>query len=257
MKNKQVTGNKVSKSMLHMADAFASVVNKWNAYATQAEQNAAQLAERTSNKEERHLRGVLKHIAKYGKNSALHTFPVKSFTDHKTVYDVKQMLLGFWTCSCPDFTYTPLEDKADGYICKHIDYVQSTPKYAMDIAYGQGAIEAHRRLTDLAHNALGTEPVINFPAPPVKEEKMVKIQFQYSDGTWIDCVGDFEESFAKNFVRTRSTYRIKPEEYYKIQVELFTGWRDSLELTGSYTSEEADNAIASKKNGLTYRKVVV
>lgn len=179
-----------------MAGEFEKMVNSFKNY--KPEHSTGRSAE------ERRLRGALKHIAKYGKDTVLHTFNVPSFSNPKVTYDVKQMLNGEWTCTCPDFQYRqqpkykieykqvsgewvdsafnnennfPFSETAAQKIldsvrrksnyrmvpfehygeCKHIPYAKIHNRE--DVAYGYGAIEAHRRLTKLASEALSPQPV--------------------------------------------------------------------------------------------------
>lgn len=97
------------------------------------------------------LNNVLRRIVSYGRNTALHTFFVPSESRYRVNYTVKQMLNGKFTCDCPSkqFGIGLINDT-----CKHIRDVMRNPSYQNDISYGQGAIEAHRRLTDIARKGL-------------------------------------------------------------------------------------------------------
>jgi hypothetical protein len=97
------------------------------------------------------LRNYLKKIAQYGNhgNAALHKWTVPSFTDGNVEYTVKQLLNGTWSCTCPQHRYR-------GGECKHITKAFVNPEIssALDISYGYGAQEAHRRLTEIAKEGL-------------------------------------------------------------------------------------------------------
>lgn len=155
--NTNVTKETVAKGLAHLNEAVEQLNRKWSKYSVV--QNRAKSSRKRS-PQERQLRGVLKHIAKYGNETALHTFPVRSFTKLGGSYEVKQMLVGPWTCNCPDYSFKDASQKELGYECKHIVKAKRDPKNAMDISYGEGAIEAHARLTKIASEALG-EPVVN------------------------------------------------------------------------------------------------
>ena len=100
------------------------------------------------------LRNVLKRIANYGNHgrTALHTWEVPSYTTYGVEYKVKQLLDGDFTCTCPSYKYNSGLD-ADGF-SKHQRDVLADNVNATNLSYGLGAQEAHRRLTEIAKEAL-------------------------------------------------------------------------------------------------------
>jgi len=144
---KKSDSQRVAKAVRHAQNALTQLETRWNEFNSNPKPKVQPVSNGVGK-----YRGALKHIAKYGKNTALHTFSVPSFTGIK-VYTVKQNLVGPMTCDCPDYA---IRKKGTDDTCKHIDKVLANGKYALDLAYGQGAIESHRRLTDIANAALGT-----------------------------------------------------------------------------------------------------
>ena len=101
------------------------------------------------------LRNALKKIANYGNHgrTTLHHWEVPSETKYGVEYKVKQLLDGEFTCECPSFTYKTGLD-AEGH-CKHQrDVIFGSSRNLTDLSYGLGAVEAHRRLTEIAKEAL-------------------------------------------------------------------------------------------------------
>ena len=100
------------------------------------------------------LRNALRKIAQYGNHgrSSLHTWKVPSYTTYGVNYTIKQLLDGDLTCTCPSFKYNSGLD-ADGF-CKHQRDVLADNANTTNLTYGLGAQEAHRRLTEIAKEAL-------------------------------------------------------------------------------------------------------
>jgi hypothetical protein len=99
------------------------------------------------------LTNVLRKVASFGRNTSLHTWSVKSFTNpNRKTFTVRQTLLHGMTCTCESFRYNSGLDY-EGH-CKHIREVLSDPNNASDLQYGQGAIEATKRLQAVAKNGL-------------------------------------------------------------------------------------------------------
>ena len=101
------------------------------------------------------LRNALKKIANYGNHgrTTLHHWEVPSETKYGVEYKIKQLLNGEFTCECPSFTYKTGLD-AEGH-CKHQrDVIFGSSRNLTDLSYGLGAVEAHRRITEIAKEAL-------------------------------------------------------------------------------------------------------
>lgn len=173
--NKQTSDRKdVLKAALKVADGMNEMVTAFERY------HPSEHAHKRSN-EGRKLRGALKQIANYGKDVALHTWVVGSFRDAYKKYNVRQLLIGGFDCSCESFVYkTGLDSFGQ---CKHIRNVKWDAANRDDINYGIGAQEAHRRLTKLAKVALGEDSV----APVTPNEQKYKIMQKLNYGLVKSC----------------------------------------------------------------------